>query len=266
MLIDVVSDLHLEIGPAPKLPGGDLLLLCGDTIVAWEFDKRAAEFFVGQVAKKYARALVLMGNHEHYHGVIDDTPTLMRKILTTYAPNAKLLDDQVEVIEGITFIGSTLWAPCRSDNPFSELRISTGMNDFRKIATIKSGDKTRRLTTADVRRRHEASVAWLTETIPQHDRVVVMTHHAPSLQSNTKYQTAIGGDLLTPAYCSDQEALILANPQIGHWFHGHTHQASSYMIGTTKVFSNQRGYYGHEALARDFDPLRGRFDVYARPS
>lgn len=267
MRIHIASDLHLEIGHAPEFPGGDLLLLCGDTIVAREWDVgknwENGKPFWRQLAK-YDRVLVLAGNHESYHGVIDDTPALMRCILGEVAPNARLLDDEVEVIDGVAFVGSTLWAPCRTDNPMAEIAIRTGMNDFRKIATLSgTGDETRRLTTVDVRARHERHVAWLAAEIPKHKRVVVLTHHAPSLQSNTKYKASgmMGGDLITSAYCSDQEAIMRANPQISHWFHGHTHQQSDYLVGSTRVFSNQRGYVGHEAIARSFDPLRGAFDL-----
>lgn len=267
MIVDTVSDLHLEFSPVLRtLPGGDVLLLCGDTFVARRFDRRNANFLKG-VSARYDRILALMGNHEHYDGVIDDTPALMRSILAAYAPNARLFDNEVEVIGGVAFIGSTLWAPCRkSNNPMVELGIGSLVSDFRRIATLTgNGDETRRLTTVDVRARHEASVAWLADTIPRHGCAVVMTHHAPSLLSRTKYEAngMMAWPMLVPAYCSDQEALIRANPGISHWVHGHTHQPARYVVGSTLVLSNQHGY-PHEAIARDFDPALGRFEVSQR--
>jgi hypothetical protein len=39
------------------------------------------------------------------------------------------------------------------------------------------------------------------------------------------------------------------SPEIVLWTHGHTHEDFDYMIGTTRVVCNPRGYVGHEAKA-----------------
>ncbi len=273
MKIHVVSDIHLELGHIPHLPGGDLLLLCGDTVVAYklahDIDGHAGvceTFFTKQVSK-YARILVLMGNHEHYHGVIDDTPTIYRSFLAEFAPHARLLDNDVEVIDGTAFVGSTLWAPCqRNREPWVESYIGDGMNDFRLIKTLDDAESfpgVRRFTTADARARHKKAVAWIKRIVKKHGRVVVMTHHAPSLACNTKYKSSghPSGDVLTPAYCSDLESIMHLNPHISHWLHGHTHHDTDILIGNTRVMSNQHGYWGHEYIARNFDAARGEFEI-----
>jgi hypothetical protein len=53
-------------------------------------------------------------------------------------------------------------------------------------------------------------------------------------------------------YSSDLDAFIVANPQIKLWTHGHTHEDFDYMVGTTRIVCNPRGYINYEARADDF--------------
>ena len=52
-------------------------------------------------------------------------------------------------------------------------------------------------------------------------------------------------------YVSDLSNLILDNPQIKYWLHGHTHQQVDYMVGETRVMCNARGYAGYEESGFD---------------
>ena len=47
-------------------------------------------------------------------------------------------------------------------------------------------------------------------------------------------------------FYSDLSEFILDNPQIVLWTHGHVHQFFDYMIGTTRIVCNPRGYEGYE--------------------
>jgi hypothetical protein len=53
-------------------------------------------------------------------------------------------------------------------------------------------------------------------------------------------------------YHSDLSELILSNPQIKLWTHGHTHELFDYMIGSTRVVCNPRGYHSYESIADTF--------------
>jgi hypothetical protein len=63
------------------------------------------------------------------------------------------------------------------------------------------------------------------------------------------------------AYASNQAPLILSNPQIRGWYHGHSHYRYRTKIGETKVAANPRGYYGYERASVSFDARELDFDL-----
>lgn len=82
-------------------------------------------------------------------------------------------------------------------------------------------------------------------------KFVVVGHHAPTkLSTHPRYQhdTTMNG-----AYSSDLIDFILERPCIKLWTHGHTHDVFDYMIGTTRVCCNPRGYSGYEKRAENFE-------------
>jgi Icc-related predicted phosphoesterase len=121
------------------------------------------------------------------------------------------------------------------------------MNDYR---IIRFSSQNRVLRARDTVRIHQESVAWLKDELARHDpaRTVVVTHHAPSPQSEAPYHKT---SPLTPAFASNLDALIHQS-RVPLWIHGHTHFNVDYRIGSTRVLTNQRGYPGEPC--NGFDP------------
>ena len=79
-------------------------------------------------------------------------------------------------------------------------------------------------------------------------RTIVVTHHAPSPRSIPPHHA---GNPLNAAFVSNLDGLI-ERARVPLWIHGHTHHNVDYVVGSTRVLSNQRGY-PDERLA-GFDP------------
>lgn len=266
-IVSVASDIHLEFSPC-ELPGGDILLLCGDTFVADylrearnDADARAQKKryrdFCAKELKKYHRVLAISGNHESYKGTLTDTPELIRDLFSEFAPTASFLDNQSVEIDGVRFIGSTLWATYGYGTP-NELCILEGLNDFRQIC-VPSGNGLRRFNVKDAYNLHQEALAFLKEAVQTELSCVVFTHHAPTYLACNRKRFPDGS--MDDAYASNQSEFILANPGIKCWFAGHSHYRYRTKIGETKVASNARGYYGHERSATAFDPTECDFQL-----
>ena len=101
---------------------------------------------------------------------------------------------------------------------------------------------------------HKAMLQVIKDTVahlPSDAKVVVVGHHSPSKQSTKpRYEKEV---IMNGAYSSDLSEFILDHPQIKLWTHGHTHHDFDYMIGSTRIFCNPRGYIGYEHQADVFN-------------
>ena len=59
-------------------------------------------------------------------------------------------------------------------------------------------------------------------------------------------------EIMNGGYSSDLSEFILDHPQIKLWTHGHTHEDFDYLIGSTRIVCNPRGYINYEASADKF--------------
>ena len=105
---------------------------------------------------------------------------------------------------------------------------------------IDHSGKQRVLRAEDTAELHAGSVAWLKRELRARDpaRTIVVTHHAPSARSIPPFYA---GSPLNAAFASGLDALV-AGSRVPLWIHGHTHYNVDYMIGETRVLTNQRGY------------------------
>ncbi|WP_407280870.1 metallophosphoesterase [Aromatoleum evansii] len=242
MKLGIASDVHLEFGE-PWEPADldyDVLVLAGDIDVGTKGFKR----FRGWRGRWM---IYVAGNHEFYG---QNMPATVRQLhgLRAEAERAGsfFLEKSSTVVEGVRFLGTTLWTDFQL---FGTHRRGEAMNaaeeqmtDYRKIVALKDGPTKVMLSAVDTLRIHEYARDWLAHELAQpHDGpTVVVTHHAPSIQS---IAPRFRGDLVTAAYASNLEGLILEH-QPTLWIHGHSHVACDYRIGATRVVANPKGYPG----------------------
>lgn len=272
MKICLWSDLHLEFqdkAPDWKNPGADVLILAGDICVAdnlysnptaglddliqngW-YAKDAIRYrrFFEHVSREFKTVLYVMGNHEHYKGRWDRTESVLRQECARHS-NVHLLEQDKMVIDGVVFLGASLWSDFNNGDPLTMLSVKDMMNDYRSI-TERNGEQYHKLRPQTTLSKHRETVQWLNHMLGEDKRpTVVIGHHAPSRQSiHEKYQ---GQFHMNGAFASDLEHLMMDREHIKLWVHGHVHDRHDYMVDNARVLCNPHGYPG-EASVLGFDP------------
>ena len=241
MKIHILSDLHTEFSDFdPPETDADVVVLAGDIGVG--------EGGIEWAARQYPEAPVVYvpGNHEFYGRDVRD----MDRLFDAATANIHVLNDRAHVLDGVRFLGSTLWTDFKlygeGEAWFSRRRASALIKDF---VSIKNGE--RMFTPEDSVALHETSKAWLvTELQKKFDGpTIVVTHHLPAaLSIDSRYEN----DVLNPAFASRLEHVI-EQYQPDLWIHGHTHVACDYAIFGTRVVCNPRGYPS-ESSGEGFSP------------
>lgn len=231
MKVQVISDLHQEFGITElDFNQADLVILAGDTNIG----VKGIAWIKKQV--KQIPVIYILGNHEYYKGSYPKTLNKIRE--AGKESNIFVLENESLELNGIRFHGATLWTDFSLfGNPVTYGMLCQGkMNDYKMIRRDPSYAKMRSIDTFKL---HQQSRKWLEESLQMStSRNVVITHHAPSIQSIPETHKE---DYLSAAYASDLEELVLKY-QPEYWIHGHIHTPASYNIGKTQVICNQHGY------------------------
>jgi Icc-related predicted phosphoesterase len=82
------------------------------------------------------------------------------------------------------------------------------------------------------------------------DLVVVMTHYPPVIEANPPEH--IGDERSAAAGSNMRAEIIQWQPDL--WVWGHTHCSMTAEFGRTRLVSAQRGYFGQDDGAEDFEP------------
>ena len=269
MKIKVVSDLHLEFSDVniKNDENCDVLILSGDIMIAQDLHDHpemdysmysnvnladlgrrqatALRFrnFLKRCSFQFPHVVYVAGNHEFYHGKWNQTLTILAKECAKH-PNIYFLERGMKKIDDVIFVGGTLWTDMDKANPLTLHAARDMMNDFRLIR--KEFDGYTKLKPADTVYRHRDTLAYIEEIVSRKEveRYVVVGHHSPSYQScHPQYAN---DSLMNACYHSELGNFIADRTQIKLWTHGHTHNTFDYIIGSTRVICNPRGYEGYE--------------------
>ena len=282
MRVSVISDLHIDFADL-TLPGGDVLILSGDVFEAKSFKKeiynsemvlleheredqrpdRFYRFILEECSAKYRKVIMVMGNHEHYRFQFHKT---YEHIKSQLPENVHLLEKESLVLDGVLFLGATLWTDMNRQDALTMYHMQGAMNDYRQITMLNEEKHVyHRLQPEYTVKEHLKTLEYFRTALAENKQreggplpVVVVTHHSPSkLSIKPKYEKDV---LMNGAYSSDLSEFILDHPEIQVWTHGHTHDTFDYQVGSTRVICNPRGYKYYEPRADEFDPTIG-FDI-----
>ena len=271
MKIAYCSDLHIEFGQLEikNTENADILVLAGDICVAkdiFPYDDsyenfrsvRIHDFFIN-CSKEFNHIIYIMGNHEHYHGDFKFSLSTLKDNLS-YIKNLHILEKDIFELNDILFVCGTMWTDFNGGDIETLESIKWNMNDFRIVNNSLSKHPvntmdgevwiTEKLTPQFAWGEHLKFVDYLHKQIKDKEKVVVVTHHGPSYKSIHPHYA--NDTLMNGGYVSDLEDVMLENPQIKYWIHGHVHNKFDYTVGETRVLTNPRGYIGHEEIADNF--------------
>lgn len=139
-----------------------------------------------------------------------------------------VLDNNTIILNGVRFIGSTLWYKALDLTGWEVALI----NDYRRIFN----EDRQLITPAWVHERHEESVAYINSELnkPFDGKTVLLTHHpawiAPGLDDKQ----------CPKAYGTDLESLW--SGRVDLMVHGHFHTPVDTVVNGTRIICNPRGY------------------------
>lgn len=244
---------------------------------------RITDFF-RRCSFQFPHVVYVMGNHEHYHGDFANSASKIKSMLASnMLSNVYLLDKEVKVINDVTFIGGTLWTDMNKEDPITLQSMTRMMNDFRcvdnsnrqvsyrnyvyvydengqirkdafgqTLTQVEFNTRTARFSPEDAVEDHKKMIEYIRLMIEGKfdDKFVVVGHHSPSkLSTHPRYKDEL---IMNGGYSSDLSEFILDHPQIKLWTHGHTHETFDYMLGSTRIVCNPRGYIKYEERADNF--------------
>lgn len=233
MRIHIVSDLHVDLdyGTRLSLPGGDLLLNIGDLGEVQSLAKPLTLTNINKEFDKYARVVSVMGNHEYWGYDLNTTAALYKATL----PKVTLLEKQwMPLSDSCMVFGATLW-PDLSGDPVGQVA-SHSWSDYQRIQVGE-----RLLNSCDTDYEHDRTISALLSGLEEYPdkNIIIATHFAPSSASvPPQYRMSVNNRF----FHADLEDIILDNPNIKLWAHGHMHNFCDYKIGDCRVVCNPRGY------------------------
>lgn len=244
MKIQVMSDLHLEHDDNFMIkidPNADLLVLAGDT---------GSQVFQADFVKNCAaqiKTIMIMGNHEPFGSTIKKTVQAWKDLAI---PNLIILDNETVEIDGVLFIGTTLWSDLNAD-PLNHFAIQQFSSDYKLI--YKDG-KDELVDIPYLQHKFEENVEFLKNALfLKHNKKVLITHHAPTFLSVDEryinYHTVFNA-----GFASELSNLLLYSDGLKLCIHGHMHNSKDYQLSDEiRIVCNPRGY-GNEN--NNFDPVK----------
>ena len=232
MKIQIISDLHQEFGVSElSFENADLVILAGDI----NLGTKGIEWVKQNISDK--PVIYVLGNHEYYKGTYPNT--LNKIVALAKDSNIQVLENNFVEFEGIRFYGATLWTDFSLlGNPVEYgIICQSKMNDYKLIRRDPSYSK---LRTVDTYKIHQLSKNWLQKSLAESKgyKNVVITHHAPSIQS---LPFLYKDDPVSSAYASNLEDMI-GQYKPAYWIHGHIHTPVRYKIDQTEIICNPHGY------------------------
>jgi hypothetical protein len=228
MKMHLLSGLNLPPeGFEPPRTDADVVVLAGDIAPGPNGLRWARRWFSGPI-------VYVPGNQEFHHFGLDSLDELKREAA---AAGIHLLDRDVAVIDGVRFLGCTLWTDFDlfgAERRAATMRVAQAwVDDFQFIT-----DAGATFTPARARALHLRDRDWLRQRLADErpdQTTVVVTHHAPYA---APLAPCFRNDGIGAAFVSDLGDLL------GHchtWMHGSGDGRLEHVVRGTRIVCNAAG-------------------------
>lgn len=251
MKVRFCSDLHTEFfkdnsidDVLPHLPEDKetVLSIAGDLGLMCLYDETIKQY-LKILSKRFKYVLYILGNHEYYNSSYWGAELQFWK--TKKLPkNVKVMVNDHIIINGVVFIGTTLWTNFDNRNPCAMIYANQNMSDF-KVIKKKIYDKKFTITPEEMVDMFDINKKFIFDLVRKYEnnKCVIITHHAPSIIGiDDNYKN----DSLTPAFYSELGNDICNHNNIIFWHFGHNHSSVDEIIHHTKLVCNPFGYFGKQ--------------------
>ncbi|CAI7625395.1 unnamed protein product [Penicillium glandicola] len=227
----ILSDLHLEINQqySFEIPVcSKYLILAGD--IGRLKDYNNYRDFLQTQTSKFEIVFLTLGNHEFYETSFNSGLDKAKQLENEPCMNGCLIllhQRRYDIPDSlVTILGCTLWSQIPQE---STDIVHYKISDFQKIKewSVEQHNKA-----------HESDVSWLRDEIQslrqtreEKRSIVVVTHHAPSLQRTSSPQHA--GNLWSCAFGTD--LLSRSWDGVRVWVFGHTHYTTEFKESGIRV-------------------------------
>ena len=219
MRLQLISDLHDNF---PEIqPYAEYVALLGDVTSP---DNPKYEKYIEYLSSMFRGVFVVLGNHEYYEGIMKDVENKMNDICNKF-PNVYLLINKSIMIDGILFVGSTLWSD-----------INEKAFDYLNCGKLIKMRRNKKMDVNDYLVLHYKAVEFIKQEVNKGIPTVVLTHYAPidemnGQKINSPYKSGFSSDLS-----------YINNSNIIAWLSGHTHNCMTLRKNNILYSSNCLGH------------------------
>src|SRR5690606_29629995 len=220
MRLWIFSDLHLEFEHWSPLhiPDADVCVVPGDVMPGCA---KSIHYLAREIGE-HMPVVFVAGNHEFYGESVVEGVERGRKAAAEYPGKVHFLENDRVVLDGVRFLGATLWTDyeIHGDPSFAMSVAEVNLSDHRLVAwrhlpSFMSFSPQRALDLHRQSRGYlDGLLAW-----PHDGPTVVVTHHAPHCGS---IHPRCKGNTLNACFVSDLSEMI-EERQPDLWVHGHMH-------------------------------------------
>ncbi len=239
-VIYAISDIHTEfyksaeeVFDAIQWRSATHLVLAGDIGVICTGLKIYKDFLT-LCKKKYKNVVLIPGNHEYYscHGDRNAVEKILRS--TCEITGVHYIHEKNIVVDGVRFIGHTLWSLIEKEACSQIADFSNRVFDSQHAYVSAYIDGYRFIEKE------------ILNSLDSDEPTIVVTHHLPSrrmIHPKFKHSTA------NSAFASDVTNTMYIG-SVKYWFCGHTHEYCEMTTMDTKIIANPVGYPGEARMTK----------------